>query len=68
LTQANSLRVQAEELSSQLTGKQQAKQQIMIEAMAPFAEPPTMTVNFSRNGTSYAYRVAWPQASWSPSQ
>ncbi|KAF1790518.1 Armadillo-type fold [Phytophthora cactorum] len=56
----NLFRVQSEELPSQLTGKQQAKQQIMIEAMAPFTEPPIMTVNFSRNGTSYSYQVALP--------
>ncbi|KAF1775902.1 Armadillo-type fold [Phytophthora cactorum] len=42
------------------TRSTQAKQQIMIEAMAPFTEPPIMTVNFSRNGTSYSYQVALP--------
>eukprot|EP00644_Phytophthora_capsici_P016772 jgi/Phyca11/537727/estExt2_fgenesh1_pg.C_PHYCAscaffold_1110001 len=60
LETGNSFRVQTEELPNSLTGKQQAKQQIMIEAMAPFTEPPMMTVNFTRNGTSYAYRVGLP--------
>ncbi|KAH7487740.1 AP-2 complex subunit alpha [Phytophthora ramorum] len=60
LATGNLFRVQAEEVSSQLAGKQQAKQQIMIEAMAPFAEPPTMTVSFVRNGSSYAYQVPLP--------
>jgi AP-2 complex subunit alpha len=60
LATGNFFRVQAEELPPQLAGKQQAKQQIMIEAMAPFTEPPAMTVSFSRNGTSYSYRVALP--------
>ncbi|KAE9016188.1 AP-2 complex subunit alpha [Phytophthora rubi] len=60
LETGNFFRVQTEDMPPQLAGKQQAKQQIMIEAMAPFSEPPTMTVSFSRNGTNYAYRVALP--------
>ncbi|KAJ8527496.1 hypothetical protein ON010_g14767 [Phytophthora cinnamomi] len=60
LATGNFFRVQAEEVPPQLAGKQQAKQQIMIEAMAPFTEPPMMTVSFSCNGTSYAYQMALP--------
>ncbi|KAL7998096.1 putative adaptor protein complex AP-2, alpha subunit [Plasmopara halstedii] len=60
LTTGNSFRVQSNEVPSQLAGKQQAQQQIMIEAMAPFTEPPTMTLKFSRNGTNYSYRMALP--------
>ncbi|KAF4319644.1 hypothetical protein BBO99_00006029 [Phytophthora kernoviae] len=60
LETGNNFRVQAEEVPSQLAPKQQAKQQIMIEAMSPFAELPMMVVNFSRGGTNYAYRVALP--------
>ncbi|RLN31355.1 hypothetical protein BBJ28_00016806 [Nothophytophthora sp. Chile5] len=60
LDTGSSLRAQAEEVPSLLAAKQQAKQQIMIEAMAPFTEPPMLTVSFSRGGTNFSYRVALP--------
>ncbi|GLD98856.1 hypothetical protein PINS_up007574 [Pythium insidiosum] len=53
-------RLQCEEVPASVGGKQQVKQQIMIEAMAPFIAPPALKVSFSRGGASYQYSLALP--------
>lgn len=53
-------RMQAEEVPSSVASKQQAKQQILIESMAPFVAPPVMKVSFTRSGVSYLYSIPLP--------
>lgn len=55
-------RLQAEDVPAQVAPKQQVKQQIMLEAMAPFTAPPTLTINFVRSSTGerHSYALALP--------
>jgi AP-2 complex subunit alpha len=53
-------RMQCEEVPVQLAGKQQAKMQVMVEAMAPFVAPPPLQIRFSRNGTNVCYALTLP--------
>lgn len=53
-------RMQAEEVPNSVASKQQAKQQILIESMAPFVAPPVMKVSFTRSGASYLYSIPLP--------
>lgn len=53
-------RMQSEDVPSGVAPKQQVKQQIMLEAMAPFTSPPAMTVSFTRAGSRYSYVLQLP--------
>lgn len=53
-------RMQSEDVPTQIAAKQQVKQQIMIESMAPFVTPPSMKVSFSRSGANYQYDLHLP--------
>ncbi|KAJ0398698.1 hypothetical protein ATCC90586_003189 [Pythium insidiosum] len=53
-------RMQCEEVPSTVGGKQQVKQQIMIEAMTPFVSAPALKVSFSRAGATHQYSLALP--------
>ncbi|TMW61221.1 hypothetical protein Poli38472_013684 [Pythium oligandrum] len=57
---AAAFRLQAEDVPNQVAGKQQVKQQIMIESMAPFVAAPALKVSFSRGGANYLYPLALP--------
>ncbi|DAZ95185.1 TPA: hypothetical protein N0F65_013030 [Lagenidium giganteum] len=58
----SNFRVQAEDVPPQIAPKQQVKMQIMIEAMAPISQPPSIKVSFTRsgNGANYLYTLALP--------
>jgi AP-2 complex subunit alpha len=55
-----SFRMQSEEVPADVAPKQQVKQQIMLEAMAPFTSPPALTVSFIRAGTRCSYALTLP--------
>lgn len=53
-------RMQSEDVPTQIAAKQQVKQQLMIESMAPFVTPPGMKVSFARSGANYQYDLHLP--------
>ncbi|KAF1325637.1 Ap-2 complex subunit alpha, partial [Globisporangium splendens] len=55
-----SFRMQCEDVPTSIGSKQQVKQQVMIECMAPFVAPPTVHVRFSMRGGNYAYPLSLP--------
>ncbi|TYZ67830.1 hypothetical protein PybrP1_009022 [[Pythium] brassicae (nom. inval.)] len=59
-TPAAAFRLQAEEVPAQLAPKQQLKQQLLLECMAPFVAPPALRVSFARGDVQHQYDLALP--------